>query len=112
MLCSTKSTDETISAGILGNCIAKFGIDGVRGCAGRRDSRSPPSRRLPQAERELQKVVRGMEELETEVARKKEASRTVKALRAQIAAAEVWSIVEPAGDPALDPNPHAGPHQP
>ena len=40
-------------------------------------------------ERELQKAVKGMEEVEAEVARKKEASRTVKALRAQIAAAEV-----------------------
>ena len=52
-------------------------------------------RTLPQAERELQKAMKGMEELEAEVGRKKEASRTVKALRAQIAAAEVRSCSTP-----------------
>ena len=47
---------------------------------------------LSQAEKELQKAVKGMEELEAEVSRKKEASRTVKALRADIAAAEVQCL--------------------
>jgi hypothetical protein len=46
-----------------------------------------------QVEKELQKAVKGMEDVEAEVARKKEASRTVKALRAQIAAAEVSSVL-------------------
>ena len=57
-----------------------------------------------------------MEELETEVARKKEASRTVKALRAQIAAAEVCrrkpSLSLKSTLPRTLMSPHAGPHSP